>query len=161
MSAVHCIGNGIHGFQKIYFLSIVKMMLSCKLSWWNWSQSILFQWHKRNVTYGEGDKDINVLNQRCCLFKSRRKDLNLHSQLILSQCGNCGWHSGANSVTSIIIIAASLGDSLLMSLTHGCRAKMAAILQTTFSIAFSWMKTVGFWFKFHWIQFSIIQHWLR
>ena len=44
--------------------------------------------------------------------------------------------------------------------------KMAVILQTVFSDAFSWMKSFVFWLKFHWslvlgIQLTIIQHYFR
>ena len=44
--------------------------------------------------------------------------------------------------------------------------KMAAILQTIFSDAFSWMKIFVFWLKFHWnlflrVQLTIFQHWFR
>ena len=44
--------------------------------------------------------------------------------------------------------------------------KMATILQTIFSDAFSWMKNVVFWLKFHWslflrVQLTITQHWVR
>ena len=35
-------------------------------------------------------------------------------------------------------------------LTHWGRGKMAAIFQTTFSNAFSWMEMYRFWLKFHW-----------
>ena len=50
--------------------------------------------------------------------------------------------------------------------THWGRDKMAAIFQTTFSSAFSWMKMFVFRFKFHWrlflrVQLTIFQHWLR
>ena len=43
---------------------------------------------------------------------------------------------------------------------------MAAILQTTFSCVFSWMKNFVLWFKCHWslflgVQLAIIQHWFR
>ena len=42
--------------------------------------------------------------------------------------------------------------------------KMAAISQTIYSDAFSWMKSLVFWLKFHWslfqrVQLTIIQHW--
>ena len=42
--------------------------------------------------------------------------------------------------------------------------KMAAVLQATFSNAFSWMKIFVFWLKFNWnlflkVQFTISQHW--
>ena len=51
-------------------------------------------------------------------------------------------------------------------LTHWGRGKMAAVFQTTFSNAFSWMKMIEFRFKFHWslflrVQLTIFQHWCR
>ena len=51
-------------------------------------------------------------------------------------------------------------------LTHWGRDKMAAIFQTTFSNAFSWMKMFEFRLKFHWslflwFQLTIFQHWFR
>ena len=52
------------------------------------------------------------------------------------------------------------------SLTHWGRDKMDAILQTTFSNAFSSMKMFEFQLKFHWslflgTQLTMFQHWLR
>ena len=52
------------------------------------------------------------------------------------------------------------------ALTHCCRDKMAAIFQTTFSYAFSWMKINDIQSKFHWslfltFQLTIFQHWFR
>ena len=43
---------------------------------------------------------------------------------------------------------------------------MAAISQTTLSIAFSWMKMLEVWLNFHWnsllrVQLTIFQHWFR
>ena len=51
-------------------------------------------------------------------------------------------------------------------LTHWGRDKMAAISQTTFSNAFSWMKMFKFRLRFHWslfprVQLTIFQHWFR
>ena len=51
-------------------------------------------------------------------------------------------------------------------LTHLPRDKVAAISQTIFSNAFSWMKNFVFWIKFHWsmflrVQLTIAQHWFR
>ena len=56
-------------------------------------------------------------------------------------------------------------DIQLLCLSHWGWDKMAAILQNTFSNAFSWMKII-FWFKFHWdlflrVKLTIIQHWFR
>ena len=42
-------------------------------------------------------------------------------------------------------------------LTHWGWDKMAAIFQTTFSNAFSWMKTYKLWLRFHWSLFPRVQ----
>ena len=59
-----------------------------------------------------------------------------------------------------------LAEQLLDILTHLPLDKMVAISQTTFSNAFSWMKSFVFWFEFHWslflrVQLTICQHWFR
>ena len=51
-------------------------------------------------------------------------------------------------------------------LTHWGQDKIAAVSQTTFSNAFSWMKMVEFRLKFHWnlflrVLWTIFQHWFR
>ena len=53
-----------------------------------------------------------------------------------------------------------------LRLTHWGRDNMAAIFQTTFSNAFSWMKLYELRFRFHWslfprVQLTIFQHWFR
>ena len=53
-----------------------------------------------------------------------------------------------------------------ISLTHWGRDKMAAIFQTTFSNAFSWVKMFKFRLRFHLslfprVQLTIFQHWFR
>ena len=53
-----------------------------------------------------------------------------------------------------------------LHLTGGGLNKMATIFQTTFSNAFSWIKIVAFWWKFHWnlfprVQLTTFQHWFR
>ena len=52
------------------------------------------------------------------------------------------------------------------TVTHLPLNKMAAISQTIFSYAFSWIKSFVFWLKCHWIlflrvQLTLFQHWLR
>ena len=54
----------------------------------------------------------------------------------------------------------------IIGLTHWGRDQMAAISQTTLSIAFSWMKMLEFRLNFHWSLFlrvplTIFQHWFR
>ena len=56
--------------------------------------------------------------------------------------------------------------SLPKRLTHWDRDNMAAIFQTIFSNAFSWMKIYAFRLKFHWslflrVKLTIFQHWFR
>ena len=48
-------------------------------------------------------------------------------------------------------------DILYRELTHLPLDKMAAFSQTTFSNAFSWMKSFTFWFEFHWNWFLRVQ----
>ena len=57
-------------------------------------------------------------------------------------------------------------EMLMDQLTHCGRDKMAAIFQTTFSNAFSWMKMYKFRLKFHWslfprVQLTTFQYWFR
>ena len=59
-----------------------------------------------------------------------------------------------------------IGSRSLAGLTHWGRDKMDAILQTTFSSAFSWMKMFKFQLRYHWslflmVQLTIFQHWFR
>ena len=54
----------------------------------------------------------------------------------------------------------------LNHISHWGRDKMTAVSQTTRSNAFSWMKMLEFWLRFHWslflrVQSTIIQHWFR
>ena len=56
------------------------------------------------------------------------------------------------------------GGNTWSTLTHWGRDKMAAIFQTTFSNAFSWMKMYEFRLRFHWslflrFQLTISHHW--
>ena len=51
-------------------------------------------------------------------------------------------------------------------LTHWGRDRMATIFQTTLSNAFSCMKILELWLKFHWslslrVQLTIVHHWFR
>ena len=63
----------------------------------------------------------------------------------------------------------TLGQPTLLpgiTVTHWGRNKMAAIFQTTFWNAFSWMKIYQFRWRFHWnlfprVQLTIFQHWFR
>ena len=56
--------------------------------------------------------------------------------------------------------------TICVILTHWGWDKMAAVLQTTFSNACSWMKMYESWLEFHWslflrVQLMLFQHWFR
>ena len=81
-------------------------------------------------------------------------DLYFIAGLGLSKCGNQDWSRQLKS------------DPIFPFLTHWGRDKMAAIYQTTFWNAFSWMKIYKFWLRFHWslflrVQSTIFQHCFR
>ena len=66
-------------------------------------------------------------------------------------------------VITVLILILLLLDVML---THLPLDKMAAILLTIFSDAFSWMKSFEFWLKVHWslflrVQLTITRHWFR
>ena len=81
----------------------------------------------------------------------------------------------ATKVTSRVTVSLLTSDVVFMLcgcnyicryLTYWGRGKSAAISQTTFSNAFSWMKMNEFRIKFHWslflgAQLTILQHWFR
>ena len=59
-----------------------------------------------------------------------------------------------------------LPAGMVMCLTHWGRDKMAAVTQTKFSNAFSWIQMYELSLKFHWslflrFQLTIFQHWFR
>ena len=61
-------------------------------------------------------------------------------------------HSTGLTLVQVMASAKPLPGSILLQwpLTHWGRDKLAAILQTTFSSAFPWMKAFEFWIRFHW-----------
>ena len=64
------------------------------------------------------------------------------------------------------IVTQFTASPCLHALTHWGWDKMANIFQTTFSNAFSWMKTYEFLLKFHWslflrVQLTKFQQWFR
>ena len=57
-------------------------------------------------------------------------------------------------------------SSIINNTNSSAPRKMAAISQTTYPKAFSWMKSFIFWFEFHWslflrIQLTMCEHWFR
>ena len=75
----------------------------------------------------------------------------------------CVWIQFAWLIYSWLRIDEPIGFE---QLTQHPLDKMAAISQTTFSDAVSWMKSFVFWFEFHWrlflrVQLTISEHWFR
>ena len=93
-------------------------------------------------------------------------------------CNLAAFDLDGSFVAHVFIFKYNLKDALVLSIsTHvyqslWCRSnssapdKIAAILQAIFLSAFSLMKSVVFWWKFHWslfprVQLMITQHWSR
>ena len=57
---------------------------------------------------------------------------------------------GPSEITFLTFSILAALTMKITSLTHWVLNTMVAILQTTFSNVFSWMKIIVFWFKFHW-----------
>ena len=77
-------------------------------------------------------------------------------------CGGGGGGGGALMCLCLFVSATACASLLI----HWSRDKMAAIFQTTFSNAFSWMKMYKFRLRYHWtlfsrVQLAIYQHWFR
>ena len=109
----------------------------------------------------------------CNIFCRKHFVTNLHGKMSwLTLFILCPWASYPMFLIVIFSnILSSLPDlhgpmALAIRLTHWGRDKMAAIFQTTFSIAFSWMKMYDFRLKFQWslflrIKLTIFQHWFK
>ena len=75
--------------------------------------------------------------------------------------------SAPRSVTAVKWMSMSASfQKIVLSLTHWGRDEITAILQTSFSKAFSWTEIYKFILRCHWIlsprvKSTIFQHWLR
>ena len=93
-----------------------------------------------------------------------------HSYRVTVELPWANWHfytiaSRFNAVHSKTILR-SVQTWLSYNLTHWGRDKMAAIFQTKFSNAYSWIKMLTFLLRFHWslfprVQLTIFKHWFR
>ena len=83
---------------------------------------------------------------------------NIKNYYKLLQIMHMPWHA-----RHFVVIYKRINETDLSNLSL---ENMAAISQTIFSDAFSWMKSFAFWFKFYWslfltAQLTINQHWFR
>ena len=95
---------------------------------------------------------VQYKDSRLCLWKKREYKGTIHCDTACS--------------TMILQIRSEFSVKYHVILTHWCRDKMGAILQTTPSIPFSWLKMFEFRLHFHWslflrVQLTIFQHWFR
>ena len=133
--------------------------------------------------------DISLKNNflKCHSNLSWANELKFNQNIVLDICGNCKsacrtmlwcdaysepghwWPTVLNDV--FVSLLTVFSNNLLArpgthSLTHWGRDKMAAVFQTMFSIAFSWMKMFEFRLKFHlslftWVELTLFHHWFR
>ena len=96
----------------------------------------------------------------------------VHYDATALECNGCWrvtdrqWPWYCLDVVNVSPSSVFINSFLYVSLTHWGRDKMAAISQTTFSSAFSWMKIYKFRLGFHWslflrVQLTIFQNWFR
>ena len=103
--------------------------------------------------------------------KNKHCPQNMHTILLLNRwhrIGNYGLFSRCMctvgpkiTVYRIIIIISSSSSINHVPLIHLALDKMAAILKTTFSNAFSWMKVLFCDLNFLRVQLTTTQHWFR
>ena len=80
-----------------------------------------------------------------------------------------GWSYDIETLSVILALCVGNPSDTVFTgyiFTHWGRDKMAVIFQTTFSNAFSWMKTFEFRLRFDWnlflrFELTIFQHWFR
>ena len=97
--------------------------------------------------------------------KAQQSKNRVHIPWDILYCLTCSLYGVENTTTAIPQITRQSLIKLPI-LIHWCRDNMATISQTTLSNAFSWMKILEFWLKFHWslfiwVQLTIFQHWFR
>ena len=142
------LGRCMNMFKKIWFwmtiVANISWALSAKLHWDEGQNSKLtlvqvMTWYRQATSY----------------YLSQCR----HSSLLPYGITWPQWVNGTNSVTVQVNVS-------LVYLTHWSRDKMAAMLQNTFSDAFSWTKLHEFHLKFHLslflrVQLTIFHHWFR
>ena len=150
---------------------------------WSGNQHHNFQWSSQFKYY-------HILNVVDCLYRyflvrlEREKRYHLNDihitwtnnkQEVISMWAIKGlqiFHAQSISIPYASILLNNYGNDVVekgskqrtcVCLTHVSLDKIAAISQTIFSDAFSWMKNVVFWVQFHWclFQLTITQHWFR
>ena len=88
-------------------------------------------------------------------YRERCFHTGVQNQLTGPRESGCDFNSAVFILFCLVILINSLKPR-----------KMAAVSQTTFSNAFSWLKMFEFRLRFHWslllrVQLTIIQHWFR
>ena len=111
-----------------------------------WLTSLIYQWNKNMMKRKITTENNKSIYMRKWSFHFYKMFANSTEKSIYFP----GWYMVFNQST----------------LTHWGRDRMAAISQTTFSIAFSWMKMYEFQLSFHWslflrVQLTIFKHWFR
>ena len=121
----------------------------------------------RGLFYREKSRGIwiGVSTNRC----SRRPERSITGNYPPWQSPSVGHYPATQTLlirTHIQLIKWAVLIYFVLIWTHLPLDKMATILRTIFSDAFSWMNFFVFWLKFHWclflrVQLTISQHWIR
>ena len=115
---------------------------------------------KKTRFSSQATMDVLVAGQ----YHTDRSGHRCHSVLIETVW--CAWQMILRIEMVQIDAMCLLYEKKPLLLIHIRLDKMAAISQTIFCAAFSWMKSFVFWLNVHWslflnVQSTITQHWLR
>ena len=145
---------------ELGYLWFRQWLVACSAPSHNLNQySLIVNWTLRNKLQWNSFIKIQILS-----FKKNEFE-NVASRKLFWKC--CLQNDGHFVQASIFeLILARLVLYRVVNLTHLPLNEMATISQTIFLDAFSWIKKIVFWLKFHWslflrVQLTIIQHWFR
>ena len=155
------------GFAIVWYSELIEGMIV-------WSHFISFM--LTLVMYSEISWDQEpILNDIICSKKfilagwnhwSPNKPWKSMSKFVFSTVCAVGQAPLGGRASADAVIFSRSERPALEELTHWGWDKMAFILQTTLSNAFSWMEMLEFWLTSHWslllrFELTIFQHWFR
>ena len=164
MYHTNMLANNSHKSSKFLFLIKIKITM-LKVT----NTTHVAHWHHKASWYRAITGPVASFNIRsftrinAALLETEPSEINFSKTLITVQKFCFKMHLKMFLSMSTYVYS---GFNASNTLTHLLLNKMAVISQMTFSNAFSWMKSLVLWFKFHWslflrVQLTISQHWFR
>ena len=120
--------------------------------------SLLYSYYRHPLCKRGSQYHISINSSINAILRILTKSTQIHTSIKLER----GLSKNINEVGNIF----KSSFYSVYPLIHCGPDKIDAILQTTFSNAFSWMKMCSLWLRFHWslfprVKLTIFQHWFR